>query len=90
MRDITIDSIRNCDLLVAYLGDPLSYGVQMELGFAAAFEKPIIVIHESHINPPYLVNGLGGITRFSNVTFNNEAELLDQLHKQVEAIRTAL
>ena len=82
-------SVRDCDLVVAYLGNPPSDGVQMELGFAAAFERPIILIHEAESSVPYLVNGLGARTRFSKLSFRDEDQLLGQLNQMTRTLEDA-
>jgi Nucleoside 2-deoxyribosyltransferase len=49
------------ELIIAYIGNPPSPGVQMELGYAIATHKRILVFTENQPNEPYLVRGLTGL-----------------------------
>ncbi len=68
------DWIDRCDLLVAYVGDPPSPGVQMELGYAAAKGKRVLVFRN---NPafPYLVDGLDVIVPAQVVTVAHRQDI---------------
>jgi nucleoside 2-deoxyribosyltransferase len=79
-------AVRDCELLIAYPGNPPSPGVQMELGFAAAFKKPIILIQENQSRIPYLLTGLGKLTRTSLIRFTNSTQLLEQLGRELESV----
>lgn len=81
--------VRDCDLVVAYLGNPPSDGVQMELGFAATFGKPIILICEAECSVPYLVDGLGALTQFSKLSFRDRDHLLEQLNEVIRTFQNA-
>ena len=79
-------SIKESDILVAYIGSPPSYGVQMELGFAVAFGKPLIILRDKDVVLPYLVPGLGELTVTFNIVMNEPMEdvldvLLDRLRE---------
>lgn len=78
------NAVRDCELLIAYLGNPPSIGVNMELGFAIAFQKPIIVIQEKQSRIPYLLDGIGRLTRTSQIRFTNNNQLLEQLSRELE------
>lgn len=53
------ESISKTDLLlVADLGDPISSGVFMEIGFGCALKKPIIILSRKNEEIPYLLNGI--------------------------------
>lgn len=71
--------IKECDLVIAYVGDQPS-GVFVELGWASAFKKKIIVLAEqpiSRLSP--LVQELGQITEAMILDFKDEKELLLKL-----------
>lgn len=51
-------NLREATLVVAYLGVPLSPGVQLELGMAYALNKPTVVIQHEDADLPYMVRGL--------------------------------
>lgn len=77
------NSTENCDLIIAYLGNPPSPGVQMELGFAISLKKPILVLHENQAKIPYLVNGISQLTKASIIDFVDKAELLEKLKREL-------
>ena len=66
--------IRASDLVIAYVGDPPSPGVQMELGYAAAFEKPVLVFR-TDTRVPYLIDGLHSVTRAHILTIASRDEI---------------
>jgi len=84
------NSVRECDLAIAYLGNPPSPGVQMELGFAIAFKKPIIIIHEKQSTPPYLVKGIRKLTLASEIAFTDRDQLLKSLRKKIGALKNRI
>lgn len=84
------DSISNCDLIVAYLGNPPSPGVQMELGFAVALKKPVIIIREHNSPVPYLVRGLGKMTDATEICFINRVQLMRRLSSKLKSVAAAL
>jgi nucleoside 2-deoxyribosyltransferase len=63
-----LEGLRACDLVIAYSGDPPSPGVQLELGYAVAIERPILVFTERGHQEPYLLRGLPAVS---------EAEVID-------------
>lgn len=52
------EQIRDCDLFVALPGCPASPGTHIEIGWAAAFGKPLILLLEEDRTYAYLVRGL--------------------------------
>ncbi len=56
------------DLVIAYVGSPPSPGVQLELGYAVARQKSLVVFVDRGQAAPYLVRGLPTVT---------EAEIVD-------------
>jgi nucleoside 2-deoxyribosyltransferase len=76
---LDIKEIKSCDLVIAYLNSQPS-GVYMELGWASAFKKKIIIITEqplSQLTP--LIGGLNRITETIIIKFKDENELLRKL-----------
>lgn len=71
--------IEECDLVIAYISDVPS-GVYVEIGWASAFKKRIIILTDqplSELSP--LIQGLHNVTDTSIITFENENELLAKL-----------
>jgi hypothetical protein len=56
-----IAGIVNTDVIIAYVGQPPSPGVQLEIGYALAAHKDLLVFIERDQSEPYLVRGLGGL-----------------------------
>ena len=52
------EQIRDCDLFVAFPGRPASPGTHIEIGWATAFGKPLILLLEEGHTYAYLVQGL--------------------------------
>lgn len=76
-------SIKDSDLVIAYIGNPYSPGVQMELGFASSFGKKIIILTETESESPYLVRGLHQLTDTMLIRFNTQEDLITKLDKVV-------
>lgn len=55
---IDLAQLQSCDVVVAVVGTPASPGVQFELGYAVAFEKPLLIIASDTCEEPYLIRGL--------------------------------
>jgi hypothetical protein len=55
-------AMRIADLVCAILGDPLSGGVAVELGWASAFGKPIVIVSDPDACSPPLITGIGSVT----------------------------
>ena len=83
-KDLT--SIRKADLIVAYLGSPPSPGVQMELGMALSFSKPIVVLADRESTIPYLVRGLHHLTDSFLIQLDDEQNLLTELGRVVDSV----
>jgi nucleoside 2-deoxyribosyltransferase len=76
--------IKECDLVIAYINDKPS-GVYIEIGWASALNKKIIILTTqsiSELSP--LVQGLSQITDTTIINFKNENELLEKLTKVLQ------
>jgi len=77
------DGISNADCIVATIGEPQSPpspGVLMELGFAAALKKPIVIFIRGNKNEqlegiPYLARGLPAYTNVKIIYFKTNNDL---------------
>lgn len=79
-------AVRRADVVCAILGSPPSPGVLVELGWASALQKPIVLLLES--DPPQLVRGLGELTRLVPVAITQAWEAAT-LATVVSAVRGA-
>jgi nucleoside 2-deoxyribosyltransferase len=73
-----LEGLRACELVIAYSGNPPSPGVQLELGYAVAIERPLLVFTEKGQQEPYLLRGLSAVS---------DAEVIDiDTISEVEAV----
>lgn len=80
---LDFDEMKNTDLVVAFPGQfPISGGVHVELGWASALGKTIIIfLHEDQMYTP-MVDGLHTITKVKYIKFNN-LETNDDLTQKI-------
>lgn len=82
-------SLKEADVLVAFLGDPPSPGVQMELGAAIAWRKRVLVLVEAGKAIPYLVGGLHEVTDATVAEFGDDDDLLRYVRRFLVETPTA-
>jgi len=80
------NSVRDSDLIVAFLCTPISQGVLIELGWGSAFQKPIVVILDPLLEYSPMVLGLADVTKVRKVFF----ELKDGPDQLVKILKKAL
>ncbi|MGH3717729.1 MAG: nucleoside 2-deoxyribosyltransferase [Pseudonocardiaceae bacterium] len=56
-------AMETCDVVCAYLGTPASAGVCIELGWASAMRKPILLVLDRGIKHSQMIKGLTTVTR---------------------------
>lgn len=79
---IDFQQIRECDLFVAFPGNPASPGTHIEIGWASAFSKQIILLLEnSEKDYAYLIRGLGVICDVKQIVYSDEREYFYELDK---------
>jgi hypothetical protein len=73
------ESLKHSDLFIAPIDSTKSIGVPIEIGWASAMDKKIIIIFNSH-HLPFFVKGLSTICRdFKIITVSDEKDLLKDL-----------
>ena len=65
------NAVRDCDLVIAFLGELMSQGVLIELGWASAFRRPIILITQTSVEYSPMIQGLSSLTNIRNVPFSS-------------------
>jgi nucleoside 2-deoxyribosyltransferase len=65
------EQISLCDYFVAFPGAPASPGTHIELGWASALGKSIILLLETDKEYAYLVRGLDEVTRIERVEYSD-------------------
>ncbi|MDX7999244.1 nucleoside 2-deoxyribosyltransferase [Xenorhabdus sp. Reich] len=70
---IDYEEISQCDYFVAFPGIPASPGTHIEMGWASAMKKPVVLLLEENEEYAFLVQGLGEITSVKTLRYNKEA-----------------
>jgi Nucleoside 2-deoxyribosyltransferase len=77
-----LEGLQKCDLVVAYVGEPPSPGVQMELGYAIARHKRILTFIKRGQTEPYLVHGLTVLASVEVVEIDHLGEISAELARK--------
>ena len=80
--------ISSSDLLIAYPGSPPSGGVHIEIGWASAFKKMIIIIKRDGDSYSPLINGMNEITITSYIVCKDFSDMLISLKKSINIIES--
>lgn len=67
------------DLLLAYIGNPQSGGVCIEIGYAIRSNIPVIIIKKREEKITLLAHGLNFISKCEVVEFESDEELIEKL-----------
>ncbi|WP_269147326.1 nucleoside 2-deoxyribosyltransferase [Planococcus antarcticus] len=70
-----------CDLFVAFPGSPASPGTHIEIGWASALNKPIILLLEEEKDYAFLIKGLGTVANVTFIRYLKEEDYLSQIEK---------
>ncbi|MCS0634820.1 nucleoside 2-deoxyribosyltransferase [Streptomyces sp. LP05-1] len=81
------DEIRRADAFVALPGHPASPGTHIEIGWASAFGKPIVLLLERGREYTFLVRGLGTVATVEYVEYTVLADALPEVDR---ALRRAV
>jgi nucleoside 2-deoxyribosyltransferase len=77
-----LGGLKWCELVVAYVGDPPSPGVQLELGYALALGRELLVFMDRGQREPYLVRGLAAAGAAQLVEIDDTREIRRVLAKR--------
>lgn len=69
-------AIAACDVLLAFPVQPASPGTHIELGWASAMGKPIVLLLEAEVTYAYLVQGLKMVGDVTYLTYQDAASCL--------------
>ena len=78
------------DAVVAYVGEPPSPGVQLELGYASARRKPIVLFYRRDSYPPYLTQGISAVTEVVQFSFDHEDYAGERLISVLASLSNAI
>ncbi|MCP2258154.1 Nucleoside 2-deoxyribosyltransferase [Streptoalloteichus tenebrarius] len=76
----------DCDLFVAFPGDPPSPGTHVEIGWATGLGRPVVVLLEENHAYAALVTGLPAVGAVHLVTYSDDPGFLDTLTRSVRAL----
>lgn len=82
--DADFNSIKNCDVLMAFPGSPASPGTYIEIGWASAFHKKIILLLKNDVDYAYLIRGLGVIGDVEYIYYENMNSCLSQISNVID------
>jgi nucleoside 2-deoxyribosyltransferase len=78
--------ISGSDIFVAYPGVPVSPGTHVEIGWASALGKPMVLFLEKDKRHTFLVTGLETVANVEYIWFETVDEILAQLPQAVERV----
>lgn len=81
MLDFT--EISRCDVFVAFPGHPASPGTHVEIGWASAMGKPIILLLNDGCDYAFLVRGLHTVARVTYLTFGEDTDICAEVSAAV-------
>ncbi|RDU22242.1 nucleoside 2-deoxyribosyltransferase [Anaerosacchariphilus polymeriproducens] len=77
---IDYEEIKNCDIFVAFPGIPASPGTHIEIGWASAFKKKIVLLlFENEEYYAYLVRGLHSVLDVKYIVYREKKDYLEEL-----------
>lgn len=80
---LDLEEIQQCDLFIAMPGNPPSGGVHIELGWASAIGKKIILLLRKNGEYSPLIKGLDTVGDVTTIIFENEQELFERLGRLI-------
>ncbi|MFC0543438.1 nucleoside 2-deoxyribosyltransferase [Kutzneria chonburiensis] len=80
--------IAQSDVFVAYPGVPVSPGTHVEVGWASALGKPMVLLLERDAKHTFLVIGLETVANVEFIYFDEVDEILEQLDDAVHKVLT--
>nr|WGD65771.1 nucleoside 2-deoxyribosyltransferase [Bacillus subtilis] len=76
---IDFDEISTCDLFVAFPGSPASPGTHIEIGWASALKKKIVLLLEKDRDYAFLIQGLNVVADVEYINFKDTDDLLQKI-----------
>lgn len=82
--EIDFNEIKACDLFIAFPGNPASPGTHIEIGWASALQKKIILLlHKNAEDYAYLIRGLHTVANVTYIIYDNAEHYYEQLNNYV-------
>lgn len=83
---LDFEEIQSSDVFVAFPGAPPSPGTHVELGWASAMRKPVILLLEEGREYAFLVRGLHTVTNVTSIYYKPGEDLIPQLRTALERL----
>lgn len=83
---LDLQGLKESNVVVAFLGDPPSPGVQMELGAALVWRKPIVILAQESAEIPYLVNGISSIVSTHLIRYKTIDTVVDHIRDGIDIV----
>ncbi|KAA8362369.1 nucleoside 2-deoxyribosyltransferase [Leuconostoc carnosum] len=74
-------AIKQCQYFIAFPGNPASPGTHIELGWASAFNKKMILLLKVGVDYAYLVKGLGAIADVEYLYYQDLADCVQKINQ---------
>ncbi|MFC9223526.1 nucleoside 2-deoxyribosyltransferase [Streptomyces hygroscopicus] len=78
--------MRECDVFVAFPGDPASPGTHVELGWATALGRPTVILLEPGARHAALVTGLTVVSTVKLLEYRPDPDFPEQVAAEVAAL----
>jgi nucleoside 2-deoxyribosyltransferase len=79
---LDLDGIDDCELFLALIGNPPSPGVQLELGYAIARQKPIVAVYTQKRGAlPHLVRGLRAYPKTRLIRITSVDDWIEKIYE---------
>ena len=72
---LDFEDIRDCDVFVAFPGAPASPGTHVEIGWASALGKPVVLLEDEGATYAFLVRGLHTVADVDHVPVGAGADV---------------
>lgn len=83
---LDFDEISECTVFVAFPGYPASPGTHVEIGWASAMGKPIVLLLDEDAEYAFLVRGLHTVADVTYLTVRDGESLADQVSATVKEL----
>ncbi|MFB9775068.1 nucleoside 2-deoxyribosyltransferase [Brevibacterium otitidis] len=84
---IDYTEIAACDVFIAFPGSPASPGTHIEIGWASAWKKPIILLLEKDQEYAFLIRGLSAVADVEMITIDPQQATGPRIHAAIDRAR---
>jgi len=84
---IDFDEISTCDLFAAFPGSPASPGTHIEIGWASALKKKIVLFLEKDKDYAFLIQGLHAVADVEYISYKDTDDLIENIKNTFAAYK---